>query len=116
MEHFANYANSELKRKYTVDQITDLLTSIRMDKEATAVQSVHTMWRALPERGRRYYTRLCYEIKSSNPRASVSPYICFCKENREWVKQTYGDLTFGQIGRMLGKLWAELPELGSLDY
>ena len=47
--------------------------------------------------------------KEKNPLAPKRPlaaYMFFCKETREVVKTETPDLTFGEIGRVLGQKWA----------
>jgi hypothetical protein len=39
-----------------------------------------------------------------------SPYILYCMEKREEVKQMYPNANFTEIGRTLGQLWSQLPE------
>ena len=44
------------------------------------------------------------------PKKNVSAYIWFTYEMREKVKRGNPELTFGQIGKELGRLWTELDE------
>lgn len=45
----------------------------------------------------------------NNSERKMSPYINFCYQNRNIIKNTFGsNLTFGELGRLLGKCWQEL--------
>ena len=44
--------------------------------------------------------------KSATKKRSPSPYICFCKENRERIKAKNIGASFGEIGRALGLEWS----------
>jgi hypothetical protein len=46
------------------------------------------------------------------PKRALSPYIIFCKKNREKVKAANPGATFGELGKLLGALWANLDEKG----
>mmetsp|Transcript_24539 Transcript_24539/g.46539 ORF Transcript_24539/g.46539 Transcript_24539/m.46539 type:complete len:88 (-) Transcript_24539:840-1103(-) len=49
------------------------------------------------------------EKKGKDPNAPKRPlaaYMFFCKETRDKVKNESPDLTFGEIGRVLGQRWA----------
>lgn len=48
--------------------------------------------------------------KSAGGKKKVSGYMLFCKEQRPIVKKEMPDLTFGQIGKELGKRWKALSE------
>lgn len=39
-----------------------------------------------------------------------SPYIIFSSEKRPGIKISHPDASFGETGRILGKMWAELGE------
>lgn len=43
--------------------------------------------------------------KSKSKKPSPSPYIWFCKENRERIKEKNVGASFGEIGRVLGLEW-----------
>jgi hypothetical protein len=43
---------------------------------------------------------------------ALSPYIIFCSKNREKVKAANPGATFGELGKLLGALWANLDEKG----
>eukprot|EP00854_Cymbomonas_tetramitiformis_P016961 gene16961-20151_t len=40
------------------------------------------------------------------PKRPMAAYMFFCMENREKVKTEMPDLTFGEIGRIMGQRWA----------
>jgi len=48
--------------------------------------------------------------KTKGPKRALSAYMFFVKENRQKVIDKYPDLSFGEVGKKLGKLWAELTE------
>ena len=39
-----------------------------------------------------------------------SPYIVFCSEKRAELKAAHPNATFGEMGKMLGQLWAQMDE------
>lgn len=41
----------------------------------------------------------------------VSPYIIFCKNNRQQIKNAYNNtLTFAQVAKTLGTIWKNIPD------
>jgi hypothetical protein len=48
--------------------------------------------------------------KGDGPKRAPSPYIIFCSEKRAEVKAANPDATFGEMGKMLGQMWAALDE------
>ena len=48
--------------------------------------------------------------KRSLIRGPKTRWICFCQEMRKLVKEEKPDLSFGDISKILGKKWRELPE------
>jgi hypothetical protein len=119
MEHFVNYANSELGTHYTQERITVLLNSTQTtNADIVEVQNLYAIWRTLPQKGRRYYERIAAipEPIGRLP-ARKSPYVLFAYDHRDRIKQEYANtLSFGELGMKLGELWANLPEFGSMDY
>jgi hypothetical protein len=49
---------------------------------------------------------------SPKPKRAPSPYIIFCTEKRPQVKAENPDATFGQLGKILGSMWAALDDKG----
>lgn len=50
------------------------------------------------------------EKKTKDPDAPKRPlaaYMFFCKEMREVVKKESPDVSFGEVGKILGKKWAD---------
>lgn len=41
-----------------------------------------------------------------------TPYILFCSEKRAEVKESNPSASFGEIGKILGKMWSALDEKG----
>mmetsp|Transcript_23978 Transcript_23978/g.52365 ORF Transcript_23978/g.52365 Transcript_23978/m.52365 type:complete len:88 (-) Transcript_23978:325-588(-) len=41
------------------------------------------------------------------PKRPLAAYMFFCKEMRESVKEENPEVTFGEIGKILGKKWAD---------
>lgn len=39
-----------------------------------------------------------------------SPYILFCSEKRKELKAANPNATFGEMGKMLGQMWASMDE------
>jgi hypothetical protein len=56
----------------------------------------------------------------SNPKPKVirapSPYILFCNEKRQSVKDNNPNITFGQQGVELGRIWAYLSDEEKMKY
>lgn len=50
------------------------------------------------------------------PKKPLQPYVLFCKDNRETVVKQNPGITFGDIGKMLGKMWADMPEANKAKY
>lgn len=50
--------------------------------------------------------------KSDKPKTkrAPSPYILFCSEKRPELKASHPDASFGEMGKMLGQLWAQMDE------
>src|SRR5437764_630408 len=46
----------------------------------------------------------------SKVKKAPTGYIIFCSENREEVKKLNPDANFGQIGKILGKMWTKLSD------
>jgi len=45
-----------------------------------------------------------------------SPYILFCNEKRQSVKDNNPNITFGQQGRELGRMWSDLSDEEKIKY
>eukprot|EP00428_Durinskia_dybowskii_P069476 CAMPEP_0170395386 /NCGR_PEP_ID=MMETSP0117_2-20130122/21750_1 /TAXON_ID=400756 /ORGANISM="Durinskia baltica, Strain CSIRO CS-38" /LENGTH=87 /DNA_ID=CAMNT_0010651691 /DNA_START=47 /DNA_END=310 /DNA_ORIENTATION=- len=45
-----------------------------------------------------------------------SPYIIFSTEKRPGIKKSHPEADFGETGRILGKMWAELDEKSRAVY
>mmetsp|Transcript_22639 Transcript_22639/g.31579 ORF Transcript_22639/g.31579 Transcript_22639/m.31579 type:complete len:87 (+) Transcript_22639:143-403(+) len=41
------------------------------------------------------------------PKRALAAYMFFAKENRSIIKEENADISFGDIGRMLGQRWAD---------
>jgi hypothetical protein len=46
------------------------------------------------------------------PKRAPSPYIIFCSEKRPEVKAANPETSFGEMGKILGAMWAQLDEKG----
>lgn len=46
--------------------------------------------------------------KKDTPNKSLSPFIIFNKENREKIKTANPDVTFGELGKLIGDAWKAL--------
>jgi len=44
------------------------------------------------------------------PKRGMTAYMIFCQEKRPEVKKNNPDVGFGQLGKLLGEAWKELPE------
>jgi len=50
------------------------------------------------------------------PKKALAPYMFFCQEQREVVKAENPDITFGEIGKILGAKWKDLSEKEKKPY
>lgn len=50
--------------------------------------------------------------KAEKPKSkrAPSPYILFCSEKRPGIKVSHPNATFGETGKILGQMWANLDE------
>ena len=50
--------------------------------------------------------------KADKPKAkrAPSPYIIFCTEKRPELRAAHPNATFGEMGKMLGQMWAQMDE------
>ncbi|KAI8059532.1 high mobility group box domain-containing protein [Gongronella butleri] len=56
--------------------------------------------------------------KSEKPtiKRPMSAYMFFSKENRQKVIEANPDVSFGQVGKLLGQQWRELSDAGKKVY
>lgn len=54
--------------------------------------------------------------KEENPKRQPSPYILFCGKHRKIIKTNNPNLSFGETGKLLSKIWSELPDSEKLKY
>lgn len=54
--------------------------------------------------------------KKDTPNKSLSPFIIFNKENREKIKAANPDVTFGELGKLIGSAWKSLNEFDRKSY
>eukprot|EP01032_Pedospumella_encystans_P002555 gene2555-3009_t len=56
--------------------------------------------------------------KAEKPKSkrAPSPYILFCSEKRPQIKISHPDATFGETGKLLGQMWANLGEKEKAAY
>ena len=45
-----------------------------------------------------------------------SPYIVFCSEKRAELRAAHPNATFGEMGKMLGQMWAQMDEKQKAAY
>ena len=48
--------------------------------------------------------------KEPGAKKAPSAYIIFCGDKRGEIKENNPEATFGELGKLLGKMWAELTE------
>ena len=48
--------------------------------------------------------------EKKGPKRPLAPYMFYCKEQREIVKQNNPDVSFGELGKILGAQWKDLSE------
>lgn len=54
--------------------------------------------------------------KKDTPNKSLSPFIIFNKDNREKIKAANPDVTFGELGKLIGSAWKSLNEFDKKSY
>eukprot|EP01031_Cornospumella_fuschlensis_P045452 gene45452-55619_t len=56
--------------------------------------------------------------KADKPKTkrAPSPYIIFCTEKRKELKAQNPTATFGEMGKMLGQLWAQMDDKAKAQY
>ena len=52
----------------------------------------------------------------SAPKRAPSAYIIFCTEKRPEVQKKNPEASFGELGKLLGKLWGEMDEKTKAPY
>jgi hypothetical protein len=52
------------------------------------------------------------KAKADKPKTkrAPSPYIIFCQEKRPELRAAHPNATFGEMGKMLGQMWAQMDE------
>ncbi|CAI7782391.1 unnamed protein product [Closterium sp. NIES-54] len=50
------------------------------------------------------------------PKRPLAPYMFYCKEQREVVKSNNPDVSFGELGKILGAQWKELDDKEKRPY
>eukprot|EP00897_Mesotaenium_endlicherianum_P007519 jgi/Mesen1/6796/ME000035S06175 len=50
------------------------------------------------------------------PKKPLAPYMIYCKEQREVVKANNPDVSFGELGKILGSQWSTLEEKEKKPY
>lgn len=48
--------------------------------------------------------------KGTKAKRAPSPYIIFCSEKRPELRAAHPNATFGEMGKMLGQMWAQMDE------
>jgi len=48
--------------------------------------------------------------KNKGPKRALSAYMFFVKDNRQKVLDKYPDLSFGEVGKKLGKMWGDMSD------
>jgi hypothetical protein len=46
----------------------------------------------------------------SRPKGAMAPYMYFCKDQREYVMNENPNMSFGDVGRILGSQWQNMSE------
>ncbi len=49
-------------------------------------------------------------IRPKKTKRAPSPYIIFCSEKRPELRAAHPHATFGEMGKMLGQMWAQMDE------
>lgn len=68
-------------------------------------------WKTFTPEEKEKFKTVCEEtVKPEKKKKALTAYILFCKEFREIVMKENKDITFGDVGRELGKRWRELDD------
>lgn len=63
------------------------------------------------------FTKVKHKKEKNNiPNKNLSPFIIFNKENREKIKEANPDVTFGELGKLIGNAWKALDPTQKLIY
>mmetsp|Transcript_30468 Transcript_30468/g.33255 ORF Transcript_30468/g.33255 Transcript_30468/m.33255 type:complete len:85 (-) Transcript_30468:307-561(-) len=54
--------------------------------------------------------------KGTKTKRAPSPYIIFCSEKRPELRAAHPNATFGEMGKMLGQMWAQMDEKAKAAY
>jgi HMG (high mobility group) box len=54
--------------------------------------------------------------KEDKPKRAPSPYIVFCTEKRPEIKAKNPEAGFGELGKLLGQLWATMDDKAKAQY
>ena len=54
--------------------------------------------------------------KGPPPKRGMSSFMWFCKAKRAELKKDRPELTFGEMGKVLGTMWKELPDSKKAPY
>ena len=54
--------------------------------------------------------------KGAAPKRGMSSFMWFCKAKRAELKKERPELTFGEMGKVLGEMWKDLPEAKKAPY
>jgi hypothetical protein len=46
----------------------------------------------------------------SRPKKAMAPYMCFCKDQQEYVMNENPNMSFGDVGRILGSKWQNMSD------
>ena len=66
---------------------------------------------------KRTRTRRTRKVKDPNaPKRALSAYMYFANENRDIVRSENPEISFGQMGKLLGERWKSLNEEDKLPY
>eukprot|EP01041_Mallomonas_annulata_P018615 gene18615-37617_t len=60
--------------------------------------------------GKKRVSRQKMEGGDGGVKKTPSAYIIFCSERRSEVKDQNPDASFGELGKLLGKIWASMSE------
>ncbi|KAJ2843573.1 Non-histone chromosomal protein 6 [Coemansia brasiliensis] len=63
-----------------------------------------------PARAARRSAKKSKEASAAKPKRALSAYMFFSQDKRNEVKDSNPNATFGEIGKLLGKMWSELTE------
>jgi len=56
------------------------------------------------------------KLANGRPKKALAPYMFFCKDQRENITGDNPNISFGDVGRILGSQWQSMSEKDRMPY